>query len=68
MLFHPFLIEMRDMEKVIFEEYVEFVASVIFVQHLIWRHMDFKSSTSNNAFLLKLFYVLPRVTFLRLSR
>ena len=48
MLFHPFLIEMRDMEKVIFEKYVEFVASVIviLVQDLIWRYVDLKSCTS----------------------
>ena len=62
MLFHPFLIEMRDMEKVIFEKYVEFVASVIviLVQDLIWRYVDFKSSSSNKAFLLKvLIFFLP---------
>ena len=48
---------MRDVEKVIFKKYLEFVVSVIviLVQGLIWRYVDFKSSTSNNAFLLKVF-------------
>ena len=46
---------MRDMEKVIFKKYVESVASVfvILVQDLIGRYVDFKSSSSNKAFLLK---------------
>ena len=61
---------MRDVEKVIFKKYLEFVGSVIviLVQGLIWRYVDFKSSTSNNAFLLKVFNILPPVTFPRLSR
>ena len=63
---------MRDMEKVIFKGYAEFVAYVIviLVQDLIWRYV--KSSTSNNAFLLyfqfNIFNILPPVTFPRLSR
>ena len=57
MLFHPFLIEMRDMEKVIFKKHMEFVASVIviLVQDLIWRYVDFKSSSSNKACLFQSF-------------
>ena len=71
MLFHPFLIEMDEMEKVIFKKkYVDFVAFtiVIRVQDPIWRYVDLKSSTSNNAFLLKVFNIFPPITSPRLSR
>ena len=51
MLFHPFLIEMREMEKVIFKKkYVDFMIGIL-VQDPIWRYVDLKSCTSNNAFL-----------------